>query len=449
MKSEKPLPGQIKAKKILIWLLLFAVLLLLARIGARHYFRDTPVKPGTFSVTIGRVFAQWAVALLLLQSVLAVRIRFLDRIFGLDRLLKFHRASGIICFLMAFFHPMLMYLSGLKKAGPLSSDQWPEAIGAICIIGLWLAVVSSVWRKFFDLGYQSWLRLHRITASVVMLALAHMFSIESAMRSGWIFACWLVVIILWVCTIAAAKFFFPLRFASGESFVVSSATEAAKNVRQLNLVPAKENAIFDFLPGQFAFISFDNPQVAKEEHPVTIASAPDDRENLQFLIKGVGDWTKSLSAIKAGDKAKVIAPFGAFSPFRYEVDNLILIAGGIGITPMLSILRQLFHEKAEMPVKLIWSYKTSAEAPCFEELETLSRNYSSLEIIRVVTRESTEQKESGKRLDREALIKLVPEYRQGCLVMICGPLKMMKDIRRYLLESGYPDSAIVFEEFAF
>jgi ferredoxin-NADP reductase len=116
---------------------------------------------------------------------------------------------------------------------------------------------------------------------------------------------------------------------------------------------------------------------------------------------------------------------------------------------MLSILRQLFHEKAEMPVKLIWSYKTSAEAPCFEELETLSRNYSSLEIIRVVTREPTEQKESGKRLDREALIKLVPEYRQGCLVMICGPLKMMKDIRRYLLESGYPDSAIVSEEFAF
>lgn len=445
MKSEKPSLKLLKTQKIIVWVLFFALLLLLARIGTRHYFRDTPVKPGTFTVTIGRVFAQWAVALMLLQSLLAARIRFLDRLFGLDRLLLFHRASGLICFFFATFHPMLMYLSGLKKAGPLALSQWPEAIGGICVVGLWFAVVSSVWRKFVELSYQQWLIFHKITASVVFLALAHMFIIESAMRKGWMLGFWLVLLALWAGTIVAVRFVLPRMRAGSESYVVSSTGPAADNVLQLSLKSALENPDFNFLPGQFAFVSFENPLVAGEEHPFTIASAPDDKATLQFLIKESGDWTKSLHAVKVGDKVRVVGPFGVFSPFRHEANSLTMIAGGIGITPMLSVLRQLVNENSQMPVKLVWSYKTSAEAPCYEEFESFRKNLSNFDMTRIVTRES----KTDKRLDLENLKKLLPEYRPGHLVMLCGPLVMMKDVRRHLLEYGYPDSAIINEEFAF
>lgn len=448
-KSARALLKNVKVQKIAVWLLFLTVFLLLTRIGVRHYFRDTPVSPGTFPVTIGRVFAQWAVALLLLQSILAARIGYLDRIFGLDGLRKFHRVSGIVCFVLAVFHPMLMYVSGLKKAGPLSFDLWPEAIGGICIAGLWLAVISSVWRKFVALNYEQWLSLHKITASVVFLALAHMFIIESAMRKGWFLVFWLVLIALWTGVIVAARFFAPAKNALRESFVVYSVDSVAENILQVDLKPAGENRGFDFLPGQFAFVSFENPEIPQEEHPFTIASAPDNSETLQFLIKGSGDWTRRLNSLKTGDKARVCGPFGVFSPFRHEPERLIMIAGGIGITPMLSILRQLGHEKSPLPVKLIWSYKTSAEAPCYEELESLRKKLSNFEISRLITRESSEQKNVRAKLDKESLKKLVPEFKDGTIVMLCGPVAMMNDVRNSLIESGYPASAVLCEEFAF
>lgn len=448
-KSDKALFKSVKMQKVFVWLLFFAVFLLLTRIGIRHYFKDAPVKPGTFPVTIGRVFAQWAIGLLLLQSLLASRSSFLDKIFGLDGLLKIHRVSGIVCFVLAFFHPMLMYVSGLKNAGPLGFNLWPEAIGGICIVGLWLAVISSVWRRFVELNYEQWRGLHKITASVVFLALAHMFIIESAMRTGWILVFWVVLIALWVCTIIVARFIIPAKTLLTESFVVSSINPAAENIIQIDLKPAGDNRVFDFLPGQFAFVSFDSPEVTKEEHPLTIASAPDSSDTLQFFVKGVGDWTSGLNALKIGDKARVSGPFGVFSSFRHETKMLIMIAGGIGITPMLSTLRQLELEKSELPVKLIWSYKTRAEAPCLEELERACKNLSNLEIIRIVTRETSEQNKIRAKLDKKSLSSLVPEFKDGNLVMLCGPIMMMKDVRQSLIEAGYPASAILFEEFAF
>ncbi|MBU1105197.1 MAG: ferric reductase-like transmembrane domain-containing protein [Candidatus Riflebacteria bacterium] len=436
------------AQKIILWLLLLGLLLFLTRIGARHYFRDEAVKTGTFPVMVGRVFALWAIALLLLQPVLAARLRFLDRVFGLDRLLKFHRFSGIACLILTSSHPMLMYVSGLKKLGPLSSEQWPEALGGICIVGLWLAVVSSVWRKFLALSYEEWIRLHKFMAPVVILALSHMFIIESAMRKGWLLGFWIVLLVLWASIVIAAKVVFPAQRAASEAFVVSSVSAEADKIWQISLKPAADIERFSFLPGQFAFISVESSEIPHEEHPFTIASAPADSASLQFLIKASGDWTKKLSAVRTGDKVRVSGPFGVFSSYRHQASSLIMIAGGIGITPMLSTLRQLSHEKSDLPVKLIWSYRTSAEAPCLAEIESLRQALPNLEIEKIVSRESSAGKDALTRLDKPALAKLMPEFKAGALVMLCGPTAMMSDVRVALQALGYPSSAMLCEEFS-
>lgn len=436
------------AQKIACWLLLLGLFLVLTRIGIRHYFKEEAVKPGTFPVTVGRVFALWAIAMLLLQSILAIRLRFLDRIFGLDRLLRLHRWLGISILTLASLHPMLMYVSGLKTLGPMSSEQWPEALGAICIAGLWLQVVSSVWRKFLAISYDQWLKLHKFTAPVVLLGLSHMFIIESAMRKGWFLGFWVVILALWAATLFSAKLLFPAQRAAKEAFVVSSVSTAAKNVWQISLKPASGNERFDFLPGQFAFLNIENPAIVHEEHPFTIASAPSDLDSLQFIIKAVGDWTRKLGEVRAGDPARVSGPFGVFSAYRHEFSSLIMIAGGIGITPMLSTLRQLNHEKSDMPIKLLWSYPNSSEAACLAEIEGLRQTLPNLEIVKIATRENSAADSSPVRLDRLSPAKLVPAYRAGCLVMLCGPVEMMKDVRTGLRTIGYPASAILFEEFS-
>jgi predicted ferric reductase len=167
------------------------------------------------------------------------------------------------------------------------------------------------------------------------------------------------------------------------------------------------------------------------------------------VIKADGDWTKRLGALKAGDRARVSGPFGVFSPFRHEISSLVMIAGGIGITPMLSTLRQLSHEKSDLSVKLIWSYRTVADAPCLEEIESFHQTLSALEVVKIVTRESVAGKDVLPRLDKTSLVRLLPEFKPGTMVMLCGPVAMMSAVRRYLQETGYPSSAVLFEEFAF
>ncbi|MDD3147543.1 MAG: ferric reductase-like transmembrane domain-containing protein [Candidatus Riflebacteria bacterium] len=436
-------------QKIFCWLLFIGLFLLLTRIGARHYFREEAVKAGTFPVTVGRVIALWAVGLMLLQSLLAARLRVLDRLFGLDGLLFFHRLAGIFTLTFAFFHPQLMYVSGLKKAGPLSLQQWPLALGGLCIIGLWLLVVSSVWRKFVALSYEQWLRLHKIAAPVVLLALGHMFIIESAMRKGLILGFWVVLLVLWAGVLLAARVVIPGRRAASEAFVVSAAEKVADNVWQIDLEPEEGVERFDFFPGQFAFVAIKNPELTGEEHPFTIASAPSQAKTLQFLIKNSGDWTRKLTSVRAGDQARVCGPFGVFSACRHRPANLVMIAGGIGITPMLSTLRQLGAEKSVLPVKLIWSYQTSAGAPCLGEIDDLRGLLPNLEVVKIATREPAGENVGVRRLDRATLAKILPAFKPGDLVMLCGPVAMMHETRQTLRSLGYPGSAILSEEFSF
>lgn len=116
---------------------------------------------------------------------------------------------------------------------------------------------------------------------------------------------------------------------------------------------------------------------------------------------------------------------------------------------MLSVLRQLREEKSSLPVKLVWTFQTRAGAPCLNEIAGLRQALPGFEFVPVATRESSVDVEAHRRLDKQALTKIMPEYQPGTMVMVCGPAPMMLAIRRDLVALGYPPRAILSEEFAF
>ena len=158
--------------RTLFWGALVMVLAMAVLLGFRACM-DSPVSKGgaEIELAIGRSLGLLAVALLLLQPILAVRPRALERVFGLDRLLVFHRLSAVLCLGAGFLHPMFVYSSGLRSAGPSGWHLWPEAIGAIALLGVWALVVSSLYRDFVLLRWEVWRTLHVILASVSVLAL--------------------------------------------------------------------------------------------------------------------------------------------------------------------------------------------------------------------------------------------------------------------------------------
>jgi len=195
--------------------------------------------------------------------------------------------------------------------------------------------------------------------------------------------------------------------------------------------------------GQFAYIRILSKACGYEEHPFTISSAPGD-EGVQFIIKNLGDYTGKLKKVTQGTSVLVDGPYGIFTPELSDKPKLF-IAGGIGITPFLSILKKWDAKGFSGPVILIWSCRLFEEMIHREFFDMLQEKNEQFTFIPVATRE-----EKGKaHIDKEMLGSLLePEMQKREEVYICGPEKLRRSCINILKELGFSAASIHFEKFS-
>ncbi len=111
--------------------------------------------------TAGKMCAIAAAALVLLQFTLSSRLKFLDHLFGLNRLLNAHRLLGCAIVVLATLHPLLVFGPAKEEIGPLRLALWPVLFGILLLCGLWAAACLSLWRAFLGLPFERWWLLHR------------------------------------------------------------------------------------------------------------------------------------------------------------------------------------------------------------------------------------------------------------------------------------------------
>ena len=187
-------------------------------------------------------------------------------------------------------------------------------------------------------------------------------------------------------------------------------------------------------PGQFVFIKPIASDLPRQSHPFTVASATGSH-NLEFGIKICGDFTAMLPALRRGDKFMVEGPYGEFGQQINNYSRQVWFAGGIGITPFLSLARALKNQK----VDLFYSYRSENNLFFFIYLSELAKSSPSLNI----TLHNSEQNE---HLDFEKIMSAYPEHEVG--VWICGPPKMVTSIKQKLKQKGINGSDIFTEEFS-
>ncbi len=386
----------------------------------------------------GKVFGIFAAILLALQIVLASRQRLLDRIFGLDRVYALHRLNAYLLIAFGLFHFGLVILPEGVSNLPIGWKFWPEIIGAGVLVSLIASALLATFRAGF-LPYHLWRKMHRPAGYLLALALPiHILFVSGTLDHA--------VPRYGLLTLAAAVML---------AVVVRKIQIMAQKSREWHLrslIPETEEIVrlevtappsFAFAPGQFAVIQLHGGAISSEPHPFTIASAPASGDFLQFFIKRSGDWTSSLAFDAAGE-ISVEGPYGLFSyTARENVDWLILIAGGIGITPLLSMLRQIAAEPVQPRVTLIWSLDYRRQHFLKDELALLENDIASLDINMIYTRE-----EGGGRLERGRLQNILREFDGSEHVYICGPRRMMKSVRGDMLQLGMARQHIFIEEFA-
>jgi predicted ferric reductase len=406
-------------------------------------------RTGALFVTTGKIFGLLAGSLIFLQFALGAKLRFLDRVFGLHRLLIAHRFLGLLAAIFASLHPLFVFAPKAKEIGAFRFEIVPELLGAMLLIGLWTAVCTGLWREFLQLRYEFWYGLHRLgTFSAVVIVTLHVLNVTDDLAEGWPLSALILALGLYAFLFVWTKGIKP-GLLKRRIYTVTNVIPAGRDTYAVEL-SRRDEGIFSYAPGQFAFVTFHSETLPAERHPWTISSSPTRPESLIFTIKGSGDFTASIGRLKPGDTATVDGPYGLFSYPAHIGDptaDLIMIAGGVGVTPMLSMLRYMADRGEMRKVTLVWTNKTEADILCRDELSSIEAKLTNLSVHHVLTRQKDFQGLTG-HIDEVMLKQLLSGCSREANVFVCGPPPMMDVVCKALRGIGYQGSRIHSERFS-
>jgi ferredoxin-NADP reductase len=225
--------------------------------------------------------------------------------------------------------------------------------------------------------------------------------------------------------------------------------EETPNVRTLRLAnPSGGEVPFRHLPGQFVtFTVRPIDQAIKRSY--TIASSPTRRDYLEVTVKREERGTVSsfLHGVHEGDTLQVTGPSGNFTFIGDGANSIVLISGGVGVTPMMSVLRYLTDRSWPGDIFFIFACNTARDVIYREELEYLQRRYPNLTLMIAASEGApAEWPYASGYITKDLLAKTVPHIQTRC-VHLCGPPAMMKALKAALADLGVPAEQIRTEIF--
>lgn len=410
------------------------------------------------SYSLGMAFGIVSYVYFLNTLILSCRIRYFDRLFGHDRVLRFHGYLALAAFVCAGFHyyfkqmyfpdPTLQSLLGvIGLAG----------FAVVILVALLLMVKNRLHRislvdkmrevitrkPFAD--YSILKGFHNLSVAASLVIAVHVLlssaTGESVVRQvvmgGWAG----VALLMWIYH----KVGRVLRRLRGRLSIT------AVNRLSDRIVELRARATTKKIPvhraGQFGYFRIQSEACGFEEHPYTISSAPDTGE-LSITAANLGDYSERLFSVAPGDCLLYDGPYGTFTPVNDGRSHLF-IAGGIGITPFTSIVADWDRAGIAGPLHLVWSVRTEdalVYRAMFQEIE--SRN-PLFRFDPVVTREPASQ--SGiRRIDQALLGTHIGRGTENdTMVYYCGPESLRRVVLDALKLIGIPRKNIHFERFSF
>lgn len=214
--------------------------------------------------------------------------------------------------------------------------------------------------------------------------------------------------------------------------------------------PSADRLPFDFLPGQFLQVEVEPNPGKAVRRSYTIASSPTQRAYVELTVKREeqGAVSRHLhDAVKVGDLIKSTGPFGAFTFTGTDAESIVLIAGGVGITPMMSVLRYLTDTAWPGEIFFIYGARSTDEFVFREELERLERRFANLRVFAAMQRSpGTTWLGPQGPITKEMLLEAVPDIGKR-RIHLCGPPGMMTAMGQQLATLGVPDAQIHTEAF--
>lgn len=389
-------------------------------------------------------------------------------------LFAIHKWSGYGALFLSLLHPMWLPLA--KAANftvlaifyPFITTEQPilTSLGAVAAYTLVFVVVTAYLRHRF--AYVFWKKLHYASYVVIGSFLVHGVFTEPSLKHGatinffdggklFIEVCAVVCLALVAWRVTVGRKLRSANLSEGTSnptwhgpLVVAKIVDVAPNIKLLRLVDAAGGSLpFHFLPGQYlSFRLTEGKRIFTRSY--SICSAPEQQDFCEIAVKRMEGGRGSAHLhehMKPDQSLACTGPMGSFTFTGTEADGLVMIAGGIGITPLLSVLKHLSAINWQHEVYLLFAVSTPADILFEQEIRAIAQRYRHFKYLILPSKVSgfTWDGPSG-RIQAKHVVGLIPQLDRR-RVHLCGPAPMMTATIVILHELGVSDSKIFTESF--
>jgi len=393
-----------------------------------------------FAALIGTYFA-------LLGILLVSRIPWVERGVGHDRLITWHRKLGPWSLYLIGFHVLLITVG---YAGQFQEKILGEFINILTTFNwMWAALagfifmitagVTSYKKARAKLSYEAWWTIHVSTYLAIALSFMHqilngpMFISHPLNKAFWIFlySAMVFCIVYWRIALPTYRSF--RHGLKVEKIVIEGPNMVSVIMRGRDLDKLGAQG------GQFFGWRFIAKGHALASHPYSLSAAP-TAHYLRITVKDLGDHSRSLADLKPGTRVFMEGPYGAFTAGRASRKHVVLIGGGVGITPIRALLEEF---RAGVQLDVIFRASKAEDLVLREEMDYLAaKSEGSIRIHYL----------AGSRknhpMDAKSLKELVPRFADSD-IYICGPAPLVEAVRAAAKELGVPKNRFHDEAFAF
>ena len=400
--------------------------------------------------------------LALVQVVLLTRVPLLERVAGFDRLTHWHRWNGHACVWLVVIHVVLQIQGYAMPTHRTFGGQFWDMVANGLFPGMVTATVgtfllllvgySSVAIARRHMRYEAWYAVHLTAYAGIALSWFHEIptggDLNPANLAGpptptglgqpveWHANYWRGLFIATLVALAwrVAE---PVLHAFRHQMRVAEVTSEGADATSIRITGRKLDKL-RAKPGQFFIWRFLAPGQWWAAHPFSLSAAPDG-QSFRITAKAVGDHTRALRDLQPGTRVVAEGPFGDFTEAARRHDKVLLVAGGIGITPVRALL-----ERMEGDIVAIYRVIHANDIVFADELAELER-LRGVKVHYVVGDHATP--EGSNLLSTEHLHSLVPDLEERD-VYLCGPPAMTDVTQRYLRHAGVHRRRLHIERFA-
>jgi predicted ferric reductase len=386
----------------------------------------------------GEIIGSINIVLMSFALFLSARPKWAEPYFGgLDKMYITHRQVATTSLLLIFAHVLTV---------PISLTGWKlgNYLGVIAFTGLVSIMLVSLAPRVAFLNkltggtYDGWKRLKRFIGIFFILGFFHSLTIGDPL-DAFIAINWVQLFLIFGAVSYLYTEVFGRFFKKYVPYTVEAVKHPNVSTTEVTMRP-KNGAIKQQRAGQFLFVNFPGDQILNESHPFTISSAPHE-DVLRLTIKASGDFTRYLlDNLKPGMDAVIDGAYGMFD-YKTGGPKQIWIAGGIGLTPFLSFVRDMKGDLSH-DVHLFYTVRHLDEALFVDEIVAIAARNPRLKTY--IRYSATQGSLTVEEIARHAAGNLLAHH-----IYICGPLPMIQAFEKKFLEMGVPGNHIHYEEFNF